>query len=86
MQPLEEIPAFPSAQRSLLKQNYAITSAEAFFDHAVRDAPGLRRALRVSQSELDRLVTLVEGYLPEDFARRCRQPASKHPRGVIVEG
>jgi len=85
MQPLKGIPAFPTTQRSLLEQ-YGITSAEAFFDHAIHDAQGLRRALHVSQAELDRLVTLAEGHLTRGFVRRCRQPVTKHPRGVIVDG
>jgi hypothetical protein len=86
MQQLKGIPAFPTAQRSLLEQTYGITSAEAFFDHAVHDAPGVARALRVSQTELDRLVALAEEYLTTEFVRRCRRPVTKHPRGVIVDG
>jgi hypothetical protein len=85
MKLLEEIAGFPEPARMRLETQYHITTAEAFFEHAARNAAGLRKALRVSAVEFDRLVRLVEAHLPAGFADRCRQPAPQHPRGVIIK-
>jgi hypothetical protein len=86
MKLLAEIPSFPAAARETLETEYGIESAEAFYVHALKGPAGLRTALRISQPELDRLVRIAEGYLSPDYIERCRQPAAKHPRGVILDG
>ncbi len=85
MKLLEEISGFPECERSRLETQYHITTAEAFFEHATRNAAGLRKALRVSAEQFDRLVRLAESQLSADFIDRCRQPAAKHSRGVIIK-
>jgi hypothetical protein len=82
---LDEIRAIPAKSRETLESQYGIDTAEAFFAHAVRDPQGLRAALDASQAELDRLIKIVEGYLSDDYIDRCRRPAAKHPRGLIVD-
>ena len=84
MKPLAEIRAFPAALRDVLETEFGITSAEAFFDHAVRNAAGLRKALKVPAAEMEQLKGLVAGHLTPAFVARCQQPAKKHSRGVIV--
>jgi hypothetical protein len=44
----------------------------------------MSQALDVVPAELDRLVNLVEGYLPADYRKRCVNPV-RHPRGLIVD-
>ena len=34
--------------------------------------------------EVDRLIRVVEGYLPADFRDRCQNPV-RRPRGVIID-
>ena len=85
MKPLDEIPAFPAPVRQTLQQQFGIGSAEAFFEHATRNAQGVRTALGLSVPKLDELLQLVEGYLAPAFVDRCRQPPARHSRGVIVE-
>ena len=84
MKLLEEIAGFPESERQRLETQYHITTAEAFFEHAARNAAGMKKALRVSAAEFDRLVRVAEAHLTADFVDRCRQPAQKHPRGVIL--
>ena len=85
MKLLREIKAFPAAQREVLEGQFGITSAEAFFERAVRNAQGIQEALKVSPSRLEALLGIIEGYLSPDFVKRCRQPVKKHSRGVIVD-
>ena len=85
MKPLHEIRSFPKALRDILETQFGISSAEAFFEHAVRNSAGIRQALKVPNTELDQLRELVEGHLSAAFVARCRQPVKKHARGVIVE-
>jgi hypothetical protein len=85
MKLLEEIPTFPEAGRRTLERKYAITSAEAFYDHAIHNPEGMRKVMCVSRAELARLVHMVEGHLDPDFVERCHQPIVKHPRGVIID-
>jgi hypothetical protein len=85
MRLLEEITPFPQAARITLETEYGLESAEAFYAHAVKDPEGLQAALHVNPPELDRLVRLVEAYLPPDYIARCHQPSVRHPRGVIVD-
>lgn len=85
MKALHDISAFPEAARKTLEANYGIQSAEAFYGHAVKNRQGMREALRVSDDELDELVRVVEGYLSPAYIRRCRKPAVKRPRGVVLD-
>ena len=85
MTPLAEIHSFPKHHREVLETQFGIASAEAFFEHSVRNAAGISKALRVPADEIERLQSLVEGHLSPDFVARCRQPVKKHARGVIVK-
>lgn len=85
MKLLEEIPAFPSDIRRALEAQYGIDTAEAFFAHAVQDAEGMQRALHLNRAAVERLTTLVEGFLPRGYAERCRTPTIRHPRGAILQ-
>jgi hypothetical protein len=85
MKPLHEITSFPAARRQVLERQFGIASAEAFFEHATRNAEGVQAALDLTAPQLAELLRLVEGYLPTAFVQRCRQPASRHSRGVIVD-
>ena len=40
--------------------------------------------LAQAYAEVDRLIRLVEGYLPAGYRERCLNPV-KHPRGLIVD-
>jgi hypothetical protein len=82
MKLLEDIPTFPASVRTTLESAYGIDTAESFYAHAVQDAQGLRAAIDSTAEELDRLVHLVEGHLPAGYAERCREPLTKHPRGL----
>ena len=82
---LQDIRAFPQAVQELLQTKFGINSAEAFFEHATRNSAGMQTAISVPAKELQRLSQLVEGHLPPDFVKRCRQPVKKHARGVIVD-
>ena len=84
MKLLEEIPAFPDPARRTLLHEYGIDSAEAFFENAIHDPGGLAMALHTDRAEVDRLVRLVEGYLPASYLERCRNPV-RRPRGLIVD-
>ncbi len=86
MKSLREIRSITTELRDLLETQFGITSAEALFEHVVRNSAGIRRALKLSPAELEQLQTLVEGHLSPAFVARCRQPLKKHARGVIVDG
>ncbi len=85
MKSLSEIHSIPSELRDILETQFGITSAEALFEHAIRNPVGICRALKVSQAELEQLQTTLEGHLSTAFVARCRQPIKKHARGVIVD-
>lgn len=84
MTPLSDIKKFPATARKNLETVYGIGSAEAFYEHSVRNPDGMAAALSLSADELVPLALLVEGYLPAAFVTRCRQPVKKHSRGVIL--
>ena len=85
MKPLQEIKSFPTSQREVLERQFGIASAEAFYEHATRNAQGVQTALGLTALQLGTLLRLVEGYLTPEFVKRCRQPVVKHSRGVIVD-
>lgn len=85
MTPLREISTFPSASRDALQQQFGINSAEAFYEHGVRNARGVQQGLNLAPERLAELLKLVEGYLAPDFVERCREPVVKRSRGVIVD-
>lgn len=85
MKPLREIKSFPASHQEMLERQFGIASAEAFFEHATRNAKGMQTALELTPSQLDTLLRLIEGYLAPEFVKRCRQPVVKHGRGVIVD-
>jgi hypothetical protein len=82
---LDEIRGFPTEARKILESQYGIDTAEAFYARAVKNPEGLGKALNASKVELDGLTTIVEGHLSKEFIERCRGPAAKHPRGLIIE-
>ena len=84
MKPLEEIPAFPDPVRRMLLGEFGIESAEAFFANAIHDPEALATALHADHAEVDRLIRIVEGYLPAGYRERCRTPV-RRPRGLIVD-
>jgi hypothetical protein len=81
---LEEIPTFPAEVRNALESQYGIESAEAFYANATQSPEGMAAVLRSNRAEVDRLIKLVEGYLPADYAERCRKPI-RRPRGLVIE-
>ena len=81
---LEEIRAFPVSVRRKLETEYGIDSAEAFFGVAITNPAGMAKALDTEPAEVDRLIGLVEGYLPADYRQRCLNPV-RRPRGLIVD-
>ncbi len=83
MKLLEEIRPFPKPMRLKLETQFGIDSAESFFAHALDNPAGMAQALDVVPAEVDRLIQLVEGYLPTDYRDRCLKPV-RHPRGLIV--
>lgn len=84
MKRLSEISAFPEPARETLETRFGISSAEAFFEHATRNADGIGRALNLKAERVEELKNLVAGYLSPAFVARCQQPAPQHSRGVIV--
>ena len=84
MKLLEEIRAFPEPMRRKLEAGYGIDSAEAFFGVALTNPDGMALALDTEPAEVDRLIRLVEGYLPAGYRERCLKPV-RHPRGLIVD-
>jgi hypothetical protein len=81
---LEEIPTFPAHVRHALESEYGIESAEAFYSNATSSPDGMAAGLHSNRAEVDRLIKIVEGYLPAGYAERCRKPI-RRPRGLIVE-
>jgi hypothetical protein len=81
---LEEIRSFPDPVRRKLEAEFGIDSAESFFAHAVDNPAGMAQALDTVPAEVERLMDLVEGYLPADYRERCLKPV-RHPRGLIVD-
>ena len=86
MKSLQEIKSFPASHREVLEGQFGITSPEAFYEHATRNAQGMQTALELTPAQLAALLKLVEGYLTAEFVKRCRQPVAKHGRGVIEGG
>ena len=68
--------------RRRLEAEFGIDSAESFFAYALDNPAGMARALDVGPAEVDRLIGLVEGYLPAGYRARCLEPA-RRPRGLI---
>ena len=85
MKPLREIRTFPKTQRETLERQFGIQSAEAFYEHATRNASGMQKALQLTSEALASLRQKVESYLAPDFVKACSQPVKKHARGVIVK-
>lgn len=84
MKLLEDIPTFPAAVRKTLESGYGIDSAESFYSHALANPAGLAAALNTNAAEVQRLIRLVEGYLPAGYRERSLKPVH-HPRGLIVD-
>jgi hypothetical protein len=81
---LEEIPAFPAKLRHTLEREFGIDSAESFYANATHNPEGIAAGLHADRAEIDRLIKIVEGYLPAGYAKRCRQPI-RRPRGLVVD-
>lgn len=84
MKLLEEIPAFSPEVLHKLENEYGIESAEAFYANATHSPDGMAAVLHSDRAEVDRLIRIVEGYLPADYAERCRKPI-RRPRGLVVK-
>jgi hypothetical protein len=84
MKLLEEILTFPAEVRHALESQYGIESAEAFYANAIHSPEGMAAGLHSDRAEVDRLIRIVEGYLPTDYAERCRKPI-RRPRGLVIE-
>jgi hypothetical protein len=84
MKLLEEIPTFPDPERRLLLSEYGIDTAEAFFANAIHGPGALATALHADRAEVDRLIRIVEGYLPAGYRERCQTPV-RRPRGLITD-
>src|SRR5262249_62243917 len=77
-------PPFPPESARPLDRRSAIATAEAFYEHAIREPQGLRRALGLEKKgDLQKLITLVEGHLPPSFVRAAQDPVVRHPRGAL---
>jgi len=85
MKLLEDIPGFPKKVRETLESEYGIESAESLYAHAINDPEGLRAAVKATQPELDRIVKIVEGHLSPEFVARCKEPLTRHPRGLLAD-
>ena len=85
MKPLNEIKNFSVKHQKLLASQFGVTSAEAFYEQASRNAAGVQAALKVTPAQLDKLVKVVEEHLSAKFIKDCQKPVSKHKRGVIVD-
>jgi hypothetical protein len=81
---LEEIATFPAKARRTLEKKYGIDSAEAFYANATHNPQGMADALSAERAEVDRLIRLVEGFLPADYRERCRNPI-RRPRGLATD-
>ena len=84
MKLLEAIPTFPAEVRHTLESEYGIESAEAFYANATHSPEGMAAILHSDRAEVDRLIKIVEGYLPADYAECCRKPI-RRPRGLVIE-
>ena len=84
MKRLEEIPTFPADMRETLESQYGIESAEAFYANAIHSPDGMAAVLNSDRAQVDRLIKIVEGYLPAEYAERCRKPI-RRPRGLVIE-
>ena len=85
MKPLNEIKNFPVQYREMLANQFGVNSAEAFLEHATRNAQGVQTALKISTAQLAELSKIVQGYLSPKFVKSCQKPVTKHSRGVIVD-
>jgi hypothetical protein len=85
MKPLNEIKSFPVPYREMLASKFGVISAEAFFEHATRNAQGVQTALKITPAQLAELAKIVEGFLSPKFVKNCQKPVTKHSRGVIVD-
>lgn len=65
---LEVIRAYPGPMRRELQAECGIHGAESFFGVALTNPDGIALALDTEPAEADRLIRLVEGYLPADSA------------------
>jgi hypothetical protein len=81
---IEEIRAFPNPLRLKLEAQFGIDSAESFFAYALENPAGMAQALDIDPAEVDRLIAIVEGYLPAGYRERCLNPV-RHPRGLVVD-
>jgi hypothetical protein len=81
---LEEIRSLPDPVRRKLEAEFGIDSAESFFAHALDNPAAMAQALGTVPAEVERLIGLVEGYLPADYRERCLKPV-RRPRGLIVD-
>jgi hypothetical protein len=81
---LEEIRTFPAEVRHALDRQYGIESAEAFYANATHSPDGMAAVLHSDRAEVDRLIKVVEGYLPADYAECCGKPI-RRPRGLVME-
>ncbi len=76
MKPLHEIKNFPRQYREMLISQFGVNSAEAFFEHASRNAQGVQTAFKISTSQLTELVKVVEGSLSPKFVKNCLKPVT----------
>ncbi len=82
---LSDISSFPRVHRDRLSRQFGVRTAEAFYEHALRNPAGVAKGLKISASELETLRQLVEPHLTPQFIRQCRKAPPKRPRGVIVD-
>lgn len=85
MTTLAEISTFPRLLSDRLSRQFGLRTAEAFYEHALRNPAGVAKGLQISASELETLRKLVEPHLTPQFIRQCRKAPPKRPRGVIVD-
>jgi hypothetical protein len=85
MTTLADISTFPPLLRDRLSRHFGLRTAEAFYEHVLRNPAGVAKGLEISSSELDTLRQLVEPHLTPQFIRQCRKAPPKRPRGVIVD-
>ena len=85
MPTLADISTFPPLHSDRLSRQFGLRTAEAFYEHALRNPAGVAKGLQISASELETLRKLVEPHLTPQFIRQCRKAPPKRPRGVIVD-